>query len=170
MKTADDFYATFKNAKSQEEKQNLVQEIESQGYSLINEWIKRLESDLQQADEDQFNQIEAEIQTAQELLPNPGKYSPLWVNTWQILCDIWGIKKKVFQEIPKSERSGEWQILFDNPYSTEGTVIHVKLSFPHAAYQFAKYRNGLHKHEYVSIQKAQRYITDYGEQNSALGD
>lgn len=170
MKTADHFYTAFKNAHSGEDKQELVKEIENQGYTLINEWIKRLDLDLQQADEDQLKEVEKDIQTAQEVLPNPDKYSPLWVNAWKDLIAILSIKKKVFEQIPAGEREGEWQILFDNPYSTDGTVIHLKLSFPIAAYHYAKYRNGLHKHEYVTIQKAHRYITEYGEQNSALGD
>lgn len=170
MKTADDFYTAFKNVHSPEEKQELVKEIEAQGYALMNEWIKRLDIDLQLADEGHLDQIGKELLTAQELWPNPEKFSPLWDNKWEDLLSILAIKKQVYQEVPASEREGEWQILFDNPFSTEGTVIHVKLSFPTAAYQYAKYRHGLHKHEYVTIQKAHRYITEYGEQNSALGD
>lgn len=170
MKTADQFYTAFKISHSQEDKQELVLEIQAKGYALINEWLKRLEKEIQLADADQLNQMETDIRTAQELLPNPEKFSPLWENTWKDLKAILSIKKNVFQEIPESERIGEWQILFDNPFSTEGTVVHIKLSFPLAAYHYAKYRNGLHKHEYVSIQKVHRFMTEHGEQNSAPGD
>ena len=154
------FYERFLTTTNEEQ---LAQEIKSLSYKDIYDWITRLTNELEIASEGEFARLEELIQNAATILPDPQSYSPSWDGIWTELQAILEIKQQVFKKIPPQERDGEWQLLFDNPFSTEGMVNHVNLTFDKAAYMFAKYRKDLAKLEYVSLQKVQRFITENGD-------
>ncbi|RXT06260.1 hypothetical protein [Ammoniphilus sp. CFH 90114] len=137
--------------------------IESQGYAFVNEWIMQMKKDIQHATEEQLDDIEQTLHKAAQVLPEPQKLSPLWEGLWSDLDFVYKTKKSLYHKIPKTEQTGEWQLLFNNPFSTDGVVIHADLSFAEATYQYAQYRKDLTKNEYISLQKVCRYITESGE-------
>ncbi|MEW9668754.1 hypothetical protein [Ammoniphilus sp. 3BR4] len=157
------FSDKFKQASTEEEMAELKDIIQSQGYAFVNDWIIQLKKELEQADEEQLIQLEKSLKLAEAILPEPQKLSPLWEDVWSEMHFVLQEKKSVFQRVPSGEQAGEWQLLFNNPFSTEGIVLHPDLSFAEAAYRFAQYRKDLAKNEYISLQKVFRYITEAGE-------
>lgn len=157
------FSEKFVQASSEEEIAELREILQGQGYAFVNDWIIQLKKDLEQAEEEQLIHFEEKLKVAEEILPEPQKLSPLWEGIWSELGFFLQEKQSVFKRVPAAEQTGEWQLLFNNPYSTEGMVIHTDLSFPEAAYRFAQYRKDLAKNEFIYLQKVFRYITECGE-------
>ncbi|MCF6093689.1 hypothetical protein L1765_06765 [Microaerobacter geothermalis] len=122
-------------------------------YQTLNQWIQQIKDGLAQCDENGLSEIETALHGLKVKISNPGDISPSWQFIWQELEEILQYKKDVYAKIPEHQRSGTWQVLFDNPYSVEGVVCHTELSFSKAAYLYAKYRRGLQKTEYVKLQK-----------------
>lgn len=166
----NDFYNQFVDAKSQEDIESLTQNISIQGYSFINEWILQLEKEVKWADEEDFDRVKSLLDRAEQILPEPEKRSPLWEGIWGQLISVLANKKSIYKQIPASERINEWQVVIENPHSTEGITNHVRLSFPEAAYLYAKYRKSLSKREYLTLQRVQTFLTENGEQGPSLVD
>ena len=167
----EDFYSQFKAAQTAEEKEHLGSVLRAQGYAFINEWLRTVEEDLKEMDEDGFEQIFALLNKGEEIFPTPEKHSPLWKGLWEDLKKIYQIKRSVFERVQGAERSGEWQVVIDNPLSIEGLTTHAFLSsFKVAAYYYAKYRKGLDKREWITLQRINTVILERGEEPMAICD
>ncbi len=164
MKLLESFHTLFENADTEEDILELQQMVLKQGYALVNEWSLWLKKQIEIADGfSELDLLKGKIALADRILPNPQQLSPLWGELWSDMNLLIGTKKSLYEQVTETDQSGQWQLLFNNPYSTDGIVVHADLSFPQATYQFAVYRKDLAKHEYISLQKVVRSITVSGE-------
>ena len=163
MNNVQSFYDAFVKASSEAEKQQLVQEMQKEGYALINSWILHIKKQMKKVAAIEFSLMRDLLQKAEELLPEPELVSPLWEGLWKNLNKLFDLKIDAFQKVPTEEQAGEWQLLFDNPYTTDGTVVHVQLTFAEAAYMYAEYRLNLKKFEQITLQRVQRFLSDSGD-------
>lgn len=155
MKTLESFYSLIETASTEEEIGKLRETALKQGYAFVNEWALDLKKKLEEADGfTELDRIENKVDHAIRVLPEPHRLSPLWEGLWSEMLQVISTKRSLYDKISETEQSGEWQLLFNNPFSTEGVVIHANLSFSKATYQFAEYRKDLAKHEYISLQKS----------------
>lgn len=164
MKLLESFQSLFENAATEEDILELQQFVLKQGYSFVNEWSSSLRKQIEQADDfSELNLIEGKVELAAKILPNPQQMSPLWEELWSDMILMIQAKRSLYEQILEADQPGQWQLLFNNPYSTDGIVVHADLTFPQATYQFAVYRKDLAKHEYISLQKVVQSITVSGE-------
>ncbi|WP_134701606.1 hypothetical protein [Ammoniphilus sp. YIM 78166] len=164
MKLLESFQTLFENAATEEEISELQQIVLKQGYAFVNEWSLSLRKQIELADGfSELDLIDGKIALATKILPNPHQLSPLWEELWTDMQFMIQTKKSLYEQVPETDQPGQWQLLFNNPYSTDGIVVHADLSFPQASYQFAVYRKDLAKHEYISLQKILQSITVSGE-------
>jgi hypothetical protein len=157
------FYDAFVKANSQEEMQPLAAQIQKEGYALINSWILHIKKQMKKAVENEFSLMRDLLHKAEGLLPEPELVSPLWEGLWGNLHKLFDLKEDIFRKIAAEEQIGEWQLLFDNPYTTDNMVVHVQLTFAEAAYMYAEYRLNLKKFENITLQRVQRFLSDSGD-------
>ncbi|MFX0559830.1 hypothetical protein TEPIDINF_001236 [Tepidibacillus infernus] len=149
------WFEQFTQLSLEEEKIEFKNKLEAVGFTAMNQLIQDFYEKLKNMDELEFDQIKKWLQWGSELFPNLSVISPSWENTWQDLAKIYDVKVGYFMEIPKEQRDGEWQVLFDNPFSTEGVVCHPRKTFNEATYLAAKYQLYMKKAEIVELQKIQ---------------
>ncbi|BAU27449.1 hypothetical protein DFP93_102305 [Aneurinibacillus soli] len=144
--------------------QELADYLQTEGYKAVQAVIFYLEKELRAAvDEAGLAAWEEAFERAYAAVPTPGQYSPSWHDIWDELRAVQQGKTKVLARVAPEERTGVWQVTFDNPYSTEGVVCHPGLSLADAAYLYAGYRYNLKKNEHVCLQKVQTYADEAGE-------
>lgn len=144
--------------------QELTDYLQGEGYKAVQAIIFCLEKELRTAtDEAGLVAWEEAFKRAQAALPAPGEYSPSWHDIWDELTAVQREKAKALASVASEERTGVWQVIFDNPYSTEGVVCHPGLSLADAAYLYAGYQYNLKKNEHVCLQKVQTYAEVAGE-------
>jgi hypothetical protein len=141
-----------------------AKQIKENGYKAVQSIVFQLENELRasatEADLEEWNDF---FTKAKQAVPSPAQYSPSWDGIWKEFHFIYERKITVLAQIPVSERKGDWQVIFDNPYSTEGAVCHASCSLAEAAYLYAGYEYSLKKAEYVKLQKVRDYITAQGK-------
>jgi hypothetical protein len=147
------------SAKEQAEFQQFVQEG---GYTAFHLLLEGFKQKLRQVRDDEIELVFHWIDKAQRLFPEPGVFSPSWIGIWNELKQIANIKLNIMQTIPSEQRSGEWQVIIDNPLTVHEIVCHPALSFDEASYIYSYFRPGLEKNEYIRLQKIQCLITDVG--------
>jgi len=161
----EEFYSQFKAAQTVEEKKHLGSVLRAQGYAFINQWLRNIEEELKEMDEEQFEETFELLIKGEEILSAPEKHSPLWKGLWEELKIIYHLKCSVFERLQGQARSGEWQVVIDNPLSIEGLTTHAFLSsFKVAAYYYAKYRKDLDKREWITLQRINTVILERGEE------
>ena len=141
----------------------LADYLQAEGYKAVQTVIFYLEKELRSAGEAELQTWGEAFERARTAVPNPGQYSPSWREIWDELAAAQQEKQRVFEQISPEERSGVWQVMFNNPYSTDGVVCHQGLSLVEAAYLYAEYRYNLKKNEHVYLQKVQTYVAEIGE-------
>ncbi len=146
-----------------EEKNDFKKNILDEGFSAINDLINGFKEKLKLMDEDEFKLVKTWLELIKELLPDVTNISPAWDRIWEHLLHIYSIKVNLYHQVSKENRDGEWQVLFDNPLSTDEIVCHPKKTFQEATYIMAKYQQYLKKAEYVRLQKMITYITEEGK-------
>ena len=157
------FYQQFKEIKTKEQGNQFKQTVEKVGFSAFNEIVQSLHGDLKKVNENGFEELVDWIKLGKELFPTPVSISPVWENIWQELLTIYELKKELYSQIPLEQRSGEWQVLFDNPMSTETTVCHIGKMFEEATYLTAKYQLTMKRAEVLKLQKVVTSITKNGK-------
>lgn len=145
------------------EVQELATYLQTEGYKAVQTVIFYLEKKLRAAGEAELKTWGDAFERARAAVPNPGQYSPSWREIWDELAAAQQEKQLVFRRISPEERSGVWQVIFDNPYSTDGVVCHPGLALEDAAYLYAGYRYHVKKNEHVYLQKVQTYLDMTGE-------
>ncbi|NHN30584.1 hypothetical protein [Paenibacillus agricola] len=149
-------------AVSEQKQADYQQFIQNGGYSAFHHLLEGIKQKLRHVQDSEIKQFGQWIDHAQQLFPEPGIFSPSWSRIWEELKQILAIKSGIMQQIPIEERSGEWQIIIDNPLSIQEIVCHPALSFDEAAYLYSYFRPGLEKNEYIRLQKVLSLMTDVG--------
>ena len=157
------WFEDFKKLTTEEEKNEFAQIVNKTGFSAINDLTRSFHDELKKIEENEFELMRGWIELGKKLLPDLLRFSPNWEYFWDETMQTLENKANYYQEIPAEERDGEWQVLFDNPFSTDGIVCHPEKSFTEAAYLAAKYLLHLKKAEIVKLQKVTHTIMKRGK-------
>lgn len=154
----------FLQAESEAQIAELRDTIVGEGYPAFYRFLDRFKTRIKTFNDNQAEEVKALIAKAREAVPDPGLISPSWTHIWDRLEQMTDYKAKVLQSVSPEERSGEWQILIDNPYTNREVACYPGLSFTDAAYIYAQFRPDLEFNEYIRLQKIQTHVTEYGKQ------
>lgn len=132
------------------------------GYSLFSRFVELLRNELKKSEELQMEQVQEIIRKGRLALPEPGFISPAWSSIWDDLERTAACKMEALRAIGPEERTGEWQIIIDNPYSHEPIICHPGLTFPEAAYYYGFFRLSLQKNEFIRLQRIENMLTSSG--------
>ncbi len=157
------YYQQLKDINSEEQGILFKQTVEKIGFSAFNEIVQSFYEDLKKINENEFEQMEGWIKLGKELFPTPVLISPVWENFWQELSAIYQYKVELYNQISVDQRGGEWQVLYDNPMTTEMTVCHSGKTFEEATYLTAKYQLTMKRAEVLKLQKVITSITKNGK-------
>jgi len=160
MISTTDYYAWLG---SPERRAELKAAVEREGYDAFRALVDQLAAALKRCDETEFDELAARIAAGAELFPEPVRFSPTWQNVWDELSAKLRWKRFAFESVPPAEREGEWQIILDNPYTTQEIVCYPSLSFLEAAYLFGYFKPTLVSNEYLRLQKVVTAIVQSGD-------
>ncbi|MCI3922317.1 hypothetical protein MO973_18975 [Paenibacillus sp. TRM 82003] len=144
---------TFRLLDSPERHAELKERVERIGYDAFRPLIDLLVKALKEAEEPDFGTMGERLAVLERLFPEPASFSPTWQNVWKELQEKLRWKRHAYDAVPAKERSGEWQILMDNPFTNQEIVCYPSLSFVEASYLFCYFKPTLEKTEYLRLQK-----------------
>ncbi|WP_199614343.1 hypothetical protein [Paenibacillus alkalitolerans] len=148
---------------SREDEWNAVREhVEKEGYGAFRALVEQFKEAIKKAGDQDADAVTAHIEIAERLFPEPAKFSPTWQKVWQELKDTMYWKAYVYRSVSEGERTGEWQILMDNPFTNQEVVCYPGLTFDQAADLFGYFRPTLVNNEYLRLQKVETSITVRG--------
>jgi hypothetical protein len=156
-------FEQFDEASLVEEYHELRTRFEQGGYSLFSQLLTSLKEHLMICDEQGLEQATKLIEKGKVIIPQPVIISPSWEKVWSEMEKLIYYKGEALRSIPRSERTGEWQIIMDNPYTNEGISCYPALTFDEAAYLYGYFRKDLRKNEYIRMQKIVNVIMANGE-------
>ncbi|MFD2672665.1 hypothetical protein [Marinicrinis sediminis] len=140
----------------------LGEQMTEAGFAAVREWLDDLRVQLKRFEEHDMDRMAAILHRAQLALPHPEKISPSWQSIWQEYTTILQSKIQLLKQFPSQVRTGEWQVLMDNPYTQQGIVCYPSLTFMDAIYLFAYFRAELHPNEYIRLQRIETVWTEQG--------
>ncbi|MDF2963546.1 MAG: hypothetical protein K0S39_5281 [Paenibacillus sp.] len=149
-------------AQSEQDLTELQSSVHHGGYSAFHLLLEGFKQEIKGMKDVQVQQVRGWIETAKQLFPDPGVFSPSWLHIWKELEQIVSIKAQLMETVPVQERDGEWQVILDNPHTIQEVVCHPGLSFDDASYLYGYFRLGLEKNEYIRLQKIQNMFIDVG--------
>jgi len=155
-------FSLFEQAKPGPQLQELAARIRQEGHSCFRRFIDSFTAAIKAAQDGEFERIDRLIAQAQTLFPIPAEFSPSWQKIWDELREMNANKQSVLAAIPAGDRSGEWQIIIDNPKAIQEVVCYPALPFLDAANLYAYFRPQLDKNEYIRLQKIQTVIQQVG--------
>jgi hypothetical protein len=145
-----------------EELADFGRRLAEQGFTTVRRFLEEIREYLRTYMDEEAEMAATVVQRALTALPTPGRISPSWQNIWQELQGIVRYKQEVLRSIPPETRSGEWQVLLDNPYSHQHIAVYPGLTFQEAAYMYAYFRTDLEPNEYIRLQKVETVIFHTG--------
>jgi hypothetical protein len=156
-------FEQFQQAATKESYNELRSMFANGGYSLFSQLLEGLKVHLIACDETTLEQAKQLIIKGREIVPQPFVISPSWEKVWDEMDRLIFHKGEALRSIPLSDRTGEWQIIMDNPYTNEGITCYPALSFEDAAYLYGYFRRDLRKNEYIRLQKIINVVVSHGE-------
>lgn len=157
-------FKQFIQSETPAERAVFLEQLNANGYTHLRYLVDELTGSIRQAEDADFFKIEEWIHKAQEYIPEPSRISPYYQSVWEQLAKILNFKREMYGKLPKDSRSGEWQIVYNNPNSNEDVLCIPSLPFHEASYMFAKYRLDLKPAEVLRLQKVADQFTITGEQ------
>ncbi|NDI35547.1 hypothetical protein EPK97_12415 [Chengkuizengella sediminis] len=148
----------FETAKSNSEYDFVSEQMKEKGYSGFSHFLYWMKEQLKTYDDTNVSEATELLNKAKSIFPNPKEYSPSWVNIWTQLEQIMQYKNEVLKQIPLKSRTGEWQVIMDNPYTHEAIVCYPGLSFIEAAYLYGFFRLDLKHNEYIRLQRVESLV------------
>jgi len=136
--------------------------LTEQGFTSVRRFLEEIREYLRGCMDETMDEATTVVQRAQIALPAPGSISPSWQNIWQEFEAIVRYKQEVLTRILPENRSGEWQVLLDNPYSHQHVAVYPGLTFQEAVYMYAYFRTDLEPNEYIRLQKVETVIYHTG--------
>lgn len=155
-------YTEFSMLRSAEAEAAYQQEVISEGYAGFRRLLDGLTEAIKAAGDADIPGLEMTLAKASRLFPEPVHFSPSWERVWAELEATLAAKKHVLSTISSAERTGEWQVIMDNPQVVQEVVCYPGLDFHDAAYLYAYFRPQLEKSEYIRLQKIQTVIQELG--------
>lgn len=155
-------YTEFSMLQSAEAEAAYQQEVCAEGYAGFRRLLDGLTEAIKAAADADIPDLEQALAKAGRLFPEPVQFSPSWERIWVELEATLAAKKHVLTTISPPERTGEWQVIMDNPNLVQEVVCYPGLDFHDAAYLYAYFRPQLEKSEYIRLQKIQTVIQELG--------
>ncbi|MBP1963949.1 hypothetical protein [Paenibacillus aceris] len=155
-------YSDFFMLMSAEAEAAYQQEVCAEGYAGFRRLLDGLTEAIKAAADADIPNLERALNKAGRLFPEPVQFSPSWACIWAELGATLAAKRHVLSSIPPAERTGEWQVIMDNPQVVQEVVCYPGLDFHDAAYLYAYFRPQLEKSEYIRLQKIQTVIQELG--------
>lgn len=152
----------FTQLTTAEAEEAFKQEVTAEGYAGFRRLLDSLTEAIKQAKDEDIENLEQSIAKAKRLFPEPVAFSPSWERIWAELEATVAAKKHVYTVIEPSDRTGEWQVIMDNPHAVQEVVCYPGLAFHDAAYLYAYFRPQIAKSEYIRLQKIQNVIQENG--------
>jgi len=156
------WFDEFKNVTTDDEKKSFQQAVEQSGFSAMNEMTRSFHTELKKMDRQGFESMKDWIELGKELFPDLIRFSPTWEYFWKEVTQLYQYKVEYYELVSEEEQEGEWQVLFDNPFSTEGIVCNPNKNFAEATYLAAKYQLSFKKAEILKLQKVAHTIIKNG--------
>ncbi|MFS1512651.1 hypothetical protein VQL36_09460 [Chengkuizengella sp. SCS-71B] len=152
----------FETAKSKPEYDFVRAQMKEKGYSGFSHFLYWMKDQLKSYDDTNISEATKLLNKAKTIFPNPKQFSPSWANIWPQLEQIVQYKNEVLKQIPINNRTGEWQVIMDNPYTNEAVVCYPGLSFIEAAYLYGFFRLDLKNNEYIRLQRVENLVIFQG--------
>lgn len=130
---------TFEQFTSAGEEQDLIdfqKSLHEEGYYGFYRLIKGFELKLKSFADEEAEPVKQLIAKAKAYFPRPIEFSLSFQFIWRELEEIRAYKADILERIPQEDRSGEWQIIMDNPHTNQEVVCYPALTFAEAACLF----------------------------------
>lgn len=154
-------FEQFKEAHTEQQLREVQQQITSEGFSTFIKFLDGFTEFTKKYTDNQSEEVLTLLNKAKQLFPRPGQFSPSWSQVWDEFENIVQVKTRIFQKIPASERLGEWQVIMDNPFTSQEVVCYPALTFIEAIYLYAYFLPQMEKNEYLRLQKVQTLIMEH---------
>lgn len=158
----NNMYAEFSSLVSTEAEAAYQHEVNAEGYAGFRRLLDGLTEAIKAGADRDIPGLEQALAKAGRLFPEPVQFSPSWACIWAELGATLAAKKRVLNSIAPDERTGEWQVIMDNPNVVQEVVCYPGLEFKDAAWLYAYFRPQLEKSEYIRLQKIQTVIQELG--------
>ncbi|MBP3963348.1 hypothetical protein [Paenibacillus lignilyticus] len=160
--TDQSYFQQIKGLDSDVEIEAFGLELRSGGFTAIRRFLDDFRQYLRTFTDEEGEYTQELLRRGQLAVPDPGRTSPSWTYVWREFAGIIRTKRHVFESIPVDQRSGEWQVLLDNPFSNQNISVYPALTFIEAVYMFAYFRTELLNNEYIRLQKIATVMTFQG--------
>lgn len=155
-------YAEFSSLAGSDAEAAYQHGVHAEGYAGFRRLLDGLTEAIKAAADRDIPGLEKALAKAGRLFPEPVQFSPSWACIWEELAATLAAKKHVLSAIAADERTGEWQVIMDNPNVVQEVVCYPGLEFQDAAWLYAYFRPQLEKSEYIRLQKIQTVIQELG--------
>jgi hypothetical protein len=156
-----DPFSLFCAAQTDEQLQFCQQQITTEGFSTFFKLLDRFEGFIKTYTDEQLPEVQNLLIKAKKMFPIPGQFSPSWEHVWEEYGSIVQVKTRISSQILPSDRSGEWQVLMDNPFTSQDVVCYPSLTFIEAIYLYAYFLPQMEKNEYLRLQKVTTLIMEH---------
>lgn len=153
----------IEKAESTEALQAIGDAIRNAGYTGFYEVQDYIREQFKRYEESDITAFHAMVERVKIAVPEPGVVSPSWRHFWDEITRMSTTKDAIFKQVPSSDRSGEWQVIIDNPFSHDNVACYPQLSFLEGAYLYCYFYLNLKKNEYVRLQKIVTAVQTNGE-------
>ncbi|GGF90168.1 hypothetical protein [Paenibacillus abyssi] len=155
-------FAQFCDIRSEADLITFGGELKEEGFTAVRRYLDDFRAFLRSYEDHQQAEAKLLVKHGRIAIPEPKRISPSWEEIWQEFDRIVKYKNKVLNTITSEQRTGEWQVLLDNPFTNQSIVVYPALTFLEAAYMFAYFRAGLTQNEYIRLQRIETLISDNG--------
>jgi hypothetical protein len=159
----DSYYRQLGNVQEEAAARALGAHLKVDGFTAVRRLLDDLRDDLRNFAEQEWPELSKKLHFAKVMLPDPGKHSPAFAHIWAEFDVIIDAKREVLETIATDERDGEWQVLIDNPHSSEHIAVYPDLHFVEAAYLYAYFRAQMMRNEYIRLQRVTNVMTFRGQ-------
>ncbi|MBO9599913.1 MAG: hypothetical protein J7559_19090 [Cohnella sp.] len=161
-------FAYYTQIESPETERLFREEMNVSGYFAFYAFAEQFREGLRLYDETQIELYGRLLERSRGLFPEPARFSPSFDELWDEFEGIYRAKNEAIAAIPVSERNGEWQVLIDNPYSTQQVVCYPGLSFIEAAYLYGYFQRELKPNELLRLQRITHCISVRGSKEQSF--
>jgi hypothetical protein len=152
----------------EESEQEFKLAIQSAGYFSFYKFVEDFRDGLKRYSDSDRAHYGFYLERARKLFPKPEQFSPSWDTLWEDFDLIYTSKNDVLVAIPDSDRTGEWQVLIDNPYTHQQVVCYPSLAFLEAAYMYGYFQRDLKPHECLRLQKVTNLLLTHGRKEASI--
>lgn len=142
-------------------------EMLSAGYAAFYAFVEQFRAALKGYADEEVPRVAELIGQGRKTFPDPGRFSPSWARVWEQFERIAAAKNEALAAVRPADRTGEWQVLIDNPYRPQQVVCYPELSFLDAAYAYGYFRLELEPNEVLRLQKVELALRAQGERAGA---